>query len=215
MAILTTVSQKELLRVAQVCYEGKYARISLASLGSEGFTTESLVSSWDTIKISGNGYTDFRGLISTGSYDTGDARYEMPELIAEFTAVNTGYAFNTVYVVIGTPSATINIASAELADNVATIETSTNHGFTAGNAVVIAGATNSVFNGTYIIASTPSNTAFTYAKTNANIANASSVGTSAEIIEEDYLHSIIQESPSVVLAPAQTVTYNVQFCTDD
>jgi hypothetical protein len=214
MAITTTVSQKELQRVAEQCYEGKYARVSLALLANEGYTTESTVLDWDSIKISGNGYTDFRAQIATGAYDTGDARYEMPEIVAEFTATGTGYVFNTVYVVLGTPD-TFTISDTELTDNVATITTTAEHGFTAGRTVIISGATNAVFNGTYVITGTPSVTTFTYAKTNANVSSAASSGSAIQITEEANLHSIITELPAVVLSPAQTVTYKIQFCTDD
>lgn len=214
MAISTSVSQKELERIAGLAYEGRYVRVSLASMGSEGYTPESLVSNWDAIKVSGNGYQDYRAQIATGSYDSGDARYEMPEILAEFTASGTGYTFNNVYIILGTPT-TVNISNTELTANIATITTNGNHGFTAGNAVVIAGATNSVFNGTYIIASTPTDTTFTYARTNANIASAASTGTATEIEEEDYPYGTILEVPGVILSPAQTVTYKIQFCTDD
>lgn len=214
MAIFSTVSQKELQRIAQIGYEGKYVRVSLASLDNEGYNSQSPVSDWDSIKISGNGYQDFWGSISTGSYDSGDARYEMPEIIAEFTASGSGYSFNTVYIVLGTPN-TVNISNAALTSNVATITTTSNHGFTVGNVVIINGATNSVFNGTHTVATTPSDTTFTYARTNADISSAASTGTATEITQEDYLYGIIEEVPGVILSPAQTVTYKVQFCTDD
>lgn len=214
MAITTALSAKELQRVAQSCYEGKYARISLAAIGQQSYTTETLVSDWDSIKVSGNGYTDFIGLIATGSYDTGDARYEMPELIAEFTATGSGYNFNRVYVVLATPL-TFNISTAALTDNVATITTSASHGFATGKTVVISGATNSVFNGTYAIASTPSPNTFTYARINTNISSGAVTGTASQLNEEQYLHSLITESPGILVSPAQTITYKIQFCTDD
>jgi hypothetical protein len=78
-------------------------------------------------------------------------------------------------IIKGLPQRTIsNVA---LTSNVATITTSVAHGFLTGNAVVISGLTNSVLNGTYTIASTPTTTTFTFAKTNANITSVADSGT--------------------------------------
>jgi hypothetical protein len=55
-----------------------------------------------------------------------------------------------------------------LASNVATLTTSTAHGFTIGESVVVTGV-DSTFNGTYTITATPSTTTFSYAKTATNV----------------------------------------------
>lgn len=214
MAITTTISRNELARVAALCYEGKYARISLALLTSQGYTVESTRSDWDSIKISGNGYQDYWAPILTGAYDSGDNRHETPEITAEFTATGTGYSYSTIYVIIAEPS-TFDITNTSLTDNVATITTDGAHGFTAGKTVVIAGADNSVYNGAYTIATTPASNTFTFSKTNANLGSVSSAGTASEMTQETYLHSIITESPAIVLSPSQSVSYKIQFCTDD
>ena len=73
----------------------------------------------------------------------------------------------------------VNLATAVLDTNVARITTSIAHGLVVGDTVVIAGATNSVFNGTYTITTVPTSTSFTYARTNANIALAASAGTAS------------------------------------
>jgi YVTN family beta-propeller protein len=64
-------------------------------------------------------------------------------------------------------SNTVNINSngAVRASNVVTITTATAHGFTSGQSVVIAGVSDSSFNGTFTIATITSATAFTYAQT--------------------------------------------------
>lgn len=216
MAISTTTSQRELERVAQLCYEGKYVRVSLASLASQGYNAESTTSNWDSIKLSGNGYADYIALIEAGAYDNGDARYETPEITAQFSASSggSGLIYNTVYVVVGEPLA-FDITNAALTDNVATITTDGAHGFTTGRTAIITGATNSVFDGTYTIASTPASDTFTFAKTNMNISSAASTGTATQITYNGYPHSIITESPGVILAPSQSVSYRIQFCTDD
>jgi hypothetical protein len=69
------------------------------------------------------------------------------------------------------------ISNTSLTGNVATITTSEAHGFSVGDRVSIANATNTTYNGKYTIASVPTTTTFTYSLTNANIASASSIGT--------------------------------------
>jgi hypothetical protein len=55
-----------------------------------------------------------------------------------------------------------------LTSNVATLTTSTAHGFTIGESVVVTGV-DATFNGTYTITATPSTTTFSYAKTATNV----------------------------------------------
>jgi hypothetical protein len=57
-----------------------------------------------------------------------------------------------------------------LASNVATLTTSTAHGFTIGESVVVTGV-DATFNGTYTITATPSTTTFSYAKVTAGTIN--------------------------------------------
>ncbi len=75
------------------------------------------------------------------------------------------------------------ITTTALTSNVVTITTSAAHGFVVGQSVTIAGlATNTGLNGTYTIASVPTTTTFTYAKTASNIASGSESGTIARAV---------------------------------
>tara|TARA_Y100000004_G_scaffold3773_1_gene4507 strand:- start:3934 stop:4335 length:402 start_codon:yes stop_codon:yes gene_type:complete len=96
----TTISQAELARVSGDAYESKSYRISLGNNGTSGLTAESTTSDWDGVKLSGNGYADVTGTISSGSYNTTTQRYEMPQLEATFTASGGSLTYDTVYVVI-------------------------------------------------------------------------------------------------------------------
>ena len=73
---------------------------------------------------------------------------------------------DTIYAVVDDTPYTIITKS--LTGNVATITTSAAHGFAVGQTVVINGVDN-VFDGTYVIASVPTTTTFTYAKTHADV----------------------------------------------
>lgn len=75
----------------------------------------------------------------------------------------------------GVPTKTKTVSNKALTSNVVTLTTSTAHGFVVGETVVVSGI-GSPFDGTYVVASTPTSTTFTYAKTNANVASASSSG---------------------------------------
>lgn len=214
MSILINVSRQELARIAQLCYEGRYARFSLAYLQNEGYTPESSRADWDSIKLSGNGYADFWGAITAGAYDFGDNRYEMPALTATFTASGGVLIYNKIYIVLASAS-TFNITYTELTSNVVTITTSGNHGFSTGQTVVISGAGDSTFDGNYVIASTPTLSTFTYSKTATDIAYASSSGTASGLTEETQVYGVMTESPQMILADGQTMNYRIQFSTDD
>jgi hypothetical protein len=100
MALTTTISQKELARVANLAYEGETLKVMLCSVGATGYTAESTVANWQSVEQSGNGYVRFSSVIATGSYDATDARYEIPALDAAFTATGAGYTYDRIVVYI-------------------------------------------------------------------------------------------------------------------
>lgn len=70
---------------------------------------------------------------------------------------------------------TKTVSNKALTSNVATITTSTTHGFAVGDYVVVSGV-DATFNGTFLVASVPTTTTFTYAKTAANVTSAVATG---------------------------------------
>jgi len=214
MAITATLSQKELERVAGLAYEGRAIRVSLANDIGSTLTSESTVAECDALKVSGGGYADYKAAIGAGAYDGADQRYEMPDTDAEFTATGVGYTYNKVYTVIGTFNS-VNISNTELTSNVATITTSTSHGFSPGDEVYIAGATDPDYDGYYTISTTPTGTTFTFALVTADKASGASTGTAATTTEELYLHSLTTENPSIIMAAGQVQTYRIILATDD
>ena len=83
------------------------------------------------------------------------------------------------YTVPAAARARVNISRTVLTSNIATITTAVAHGYLVNETIVIASATNSVYNGTYVITGVPTSNTFTYARTNANIASAVSAGTAS------------------------------------
>jgi len=70
-----------------------------------------------------------------------------------------------------TTTITKAVSNKALTSNVATLTTSTTHGFAVGDIVVV-GTVDSTFNGTYVVKAVPTTTTFTYDKTNANVTSA-------------------------------------------
>lgn len=95
------LSQAELARVAALAYEGETITVMLCLLGAEAYTAEDLVTDWETIEISGNGYTRWTSpTISAGSYSNTTYQYRLPQISAQFTASGAGYSYNTVVIYV-------------------------------------------------------------------------------------------------------------------
>jgi hypothetical protein len=100
MALTTTISRKELERVAALAYEGETLKVMLCSVGTSGFTVESTVTNWQSVEKSGNGYVRFSSAIAAGAYDATDGRYEIPAIDAAFTASGAGYTYDRIAIYV-------------------------------------------------------------------------------------------------------------------
>jgi hypothetical protein len=101
MALQVTISAKELERVAGLAYEGETISVMLCSLGGTEFDENTLISSWETTEVTGSGYERYTGTIGTGTYNSTSARYELPDVFAEFTSTDS-LAYDRIVVFIGT-----------------------------------------------------------------------------------------------------------------
>lgn len=121
MPLTVVQSTKEQARVAAAAYEGQGIRVALCNVGSTGYTAESSVTNWLSVEISGNGYARYSLTLGTGTYDSTDARYELPFFDATFTATgNLSYDRVVVYIngatfpyLVGTESPNIVLASGQ------------------------------------------------------------------------------------------------------
>jgi len=82
-----------------------------------------------------------------------------------------GFDIDKIY-----PTITATVSNKALTTNVATLTTSAAHGLAVGMEIVVTGV-GSPFDGTYTIASVPTTTTLTYAKTNADVPSAPATGT--------------------------------------
>ncbi len=82
-----------------------------------------------------------------------------------------GFDIDKIY-----PTITATVTNKALTSNVATLTTSAAHGLAVGMEIVVAGV-DATFNGTYTIATVPTTTTLTYAKTASDVPSAASTGT--------------------------------------
>lgn len=115
-------------------------------------------------------YTD-NGTDDSGYIDVGITSSAFSDPGFTSTTSNDGYIFVEAPRVI-----TATISGKALSNNVATITTSTAHGFRVGMPVTIAGV-DSTFNGSYTIATIPTTLTFTYAKTASAVGQTAASGT--------------------------------------
>jgi hypothetical protein len=91
------ISQDALGKQAQLTYEGKSYKLLLAYRNGAVLTQNSLMSAWNAVKLTaGNGYAEQTGTIGTGSFNTGNARYELPQFTMSLTASGSGFTYDAI-----------------------------------------------------------------------------------------------------------------------
>lgn len=100
MALTVSLSTKELQRVAELAYEGETLKVMLCAVGSTGYTSASTVANWQSVELSGNGYSRASTTVGTGSYNGTTARYEIPSYDAIFTASGGSLTYDRIVVYI-------------------------------------------------------------------------------------------------------------------
>lgn len=105
----------------------------------------------------------------------------MPAIVVPKTSVQygPGYLYRApLGSLLPGQTAPATVTNKALTSNVVTLTTAAAHGLAVGQAVVVAlSPADPVFDGTYVVATVPTSTTFTYAKTNANVTSAASGGT--------------------------------------
>ena len=91
------ISPDALGKQAQLTYEGKTYKLLLAYRNGTVLTQASLMSAWNAVKLSaGNGYAEQTGTIGTGSWNSGNARYELPQFTMSLTASGSGFIYDAI-----------------------------------------------------------------------------------------------------------------------
>lgn len=149
-----------------------------------------------TVETSNLAVTD--PLVFTGNANQGDA-LDLG-LIGEYaTSVST---------------VTATVSNKALTSDVATITTSADHGFVAGDIVVITGV-DSTFNGTHYITGAPTTTTFTFVKDAANVTSASATGSAAvslkrrfAAVARDASDGVIKFITDITTKPTTTIDFS-------
>jgi hypothetical protein len=96
---------------------------------------------------------------------------------------------------------TNTVTNKALTSNVATLTTGTAHSLAVGDIVVV-GTVDATFNGTHVVASVPTSTTFTFAKTNANVTSAavSPAGTTSATTKRRFAGVVRDASDGVIKA---------------
>jgi hypothetical protein len=100
MAVPTTISTKELERQAALVFEGETLKVMLCQVALTGYTAESTVANWQSVEVSGGGYTRYSEVIGTGSYNGTAGLYQLPVIDAEFTATDAGFTYDRIVLYI-------------------------------------------------------------------------------------------------------------------
>jgi hypothetical protein len=109
---------------------------------------------------------------------------------------------------------TRTVSNKALTSNIATLTTSANHTYLAGDVVVVSGV-DATFNGTFNIIDVPTATTFTYAKTNANVTSAVATGSSAVSarrkfagVARDASDGVIKAFKDATTKPTSTIDFS-------
>jgi hypothetical protein len=137
-------------------------------------------------------------LIFTGNVNQGDA------LDLGFV----GEYANTVSTITKT------VSNKALTSNVATLTTSTTHGFAVGDIAVVTGV-DATFNGTHYVTGVPTTTTFTFAKTNANVTSAAATGSAVvslqrrfAAVSRDATDGVIKFVRDITTKPTSTINFS-------
>jgi hypothetical protein len=194
----------ELERQAAATFNGLGYRMFLANDTSGLLTGASLATAWLGVEVSGSGYAPVTGVLSGGALNTGNGRWEQPEITWGFEASGIGFTFTHRCLLLSTIS-TLAIESVAVASNVATVVTTTPHGFAVGDSVVIDAATRNTFDGTRTVASVPAWDSFTFALTATNLSTTAETGTVVKTTRLPKLTAIEAYSSAQVLAAGQAI----------
>jgi hypothetical protein len=109
---------------------------------------------------------------------------------------------------------TRTVSNKALTSNIATLTTSANHTYLAGDVVVVSGV-DATFNGTYNILAVPTATTFTYAKTAANVTSAVATGSAAVSarrkfagVARDASDGVIKAFKDATTKPTSTIDFS-------
>jgi hypothetical protein len=198
-----TITAAGLERQARRAYQGFGYRMFLANDPTASLTDDSPALDWLDLEISGNGYEPVTGVLAGGALNTGNGRWEQPTITWGFNSTGAGYTFSHRCLLLSAID-TMAIESVAIASNVATIITTTPHGFKVGDEVVIDAETLDDFDGAFTIDTVPAWDSFTFALTASNLTTTAETGTVVRTTLMPKLEALQAYDPAVLLAGGQS-----------
>jgi hypothetical protein len=101
MTLTLNISTKELERQAALCFEGYTYKVFLVQ-NVNSYTAEDTAALWEADELTSTGYAAVTGTLATGSYEANNARYEIPQIQATFTAGTGGMSYSSICLKLGT-----------------------------------------------------------------------------------------------------------------
>ena len=101
MTLSLSISTKELERQATLCFEALAYKVFLVQ-NTNSYTAEDTAADWESIELSSTGYAAVTGTIAPGAYSVANARFEMPQIEATFTAGTGGMSYDSICLKLGT-----------------------------------------------------------------------------------------------------------------
>jgi hypothetical protein len=101
MTLSLSVSTKELERQATLCFEGLAYKVFLVQ-NTSSLTAEDTAALWEADELTSPSYSAVTGTIAAGSYHVGNARFQMPQIVATFTAGSGGLTYDSICIKLGT-----------------------------------------------------------------------------------------------------------------
>ena len=194
--------------------------VNITGTGLDGTNLTVASANRYTFTVSGSGtgnYINISGKVrytdeltaNDGAYVAGVDYVLVPSVIGLTTALATDAMTDAELVPSTAAAYTPAISNVALTSNVATITTAAAHGFAIGDLVTVAPVTATTLAATLVaIATVPSTTTFTYAKTTGNVASASDTGTAKVPARAGtiFSQSIAANAASISAAAAVTIT---------
>lgn len=108
MTLISVIPQRELAYQANLAFEGETFKLFLA-LNPGSLTPESDVSAWEAAECSGGGYAPATGTISTGAWNSGTIRHEIPVLVITGSATGAGFSYDSIITKVGSRTHCANV----------------------------------------------------------------------------------------------------------
>lgn len=221
MALISTISTKELRRIAVRSYQTRTLWVRLCTLTTQSYDQDTLVSLWRTLEYTSgsNGYTPFSTTIGSGSYNGTTGRYELPEIIAAFTASGGTISYNRILIYVDDYTLEESLTSTGISFQTSGNTINRNSGtfigtFSANEYVKVTGSSGGLNDGTYLITGVTA-TALTLSSTTL-LPAAQGAGSSVTLQRALlYPYAILEEAPNIALANGQTQTYRIKLNTDN